>query len=219
MAAYYKTVRVLLQPRLYEKTIQEKYVELCAEACRGLCETYKRLHTKLPIAFNSLSLQSVFLAGMYFRQWASLFMSLILTFSGGLTLIYCMWLDPSNSKAYKNHGALTDCSIMLYVMTERWPEGRKYRDLFEVVKKSLLEAIDEGHHIPRSAVASLKNGMQTPWQQLQIDTTVESVTDDLEQMIGDMTGEAMSVWNDDSLAMWDINEASAVFNQVDWEPT
>jgi hypothetical protein len=64
MASYYKTVRILLQPRLYEKTANTNYITICAEACRGLCETYKRLHYRLPIAFTSLSLQSVFLAGM-----------------------------------------------------------------------------------------------------------------------------------------------------------
>lgn len=63
MASYYKTLRILLQPRLYEKNVQDTYMEHCAEACRGVCETYKRLHTKLPVSFTSLSLQSVFLAG------------------------------------------------------------------------------------------------------------------------------------------------------------
>lgn len=130
-----------------------------------------------------------------------------------------MWLDASNSKALKNHSALTDCSIMLYVMAERWPAGRKYRDLFELVKKSLLEAIDEGHHVPRNAVASLKNDMQTSWHQLQADTAVESVADDLEQMIGDMTGETISAWEDQTSILWTIDEAATMFNDVDWEPT
>jgi hypothetical protein len=66
MASYYKTLRLLLQPRLYDKPINPKYLGLCAEACRGLCETYKVLHSKVPISFSSFSLQSVFLAGMIF---------------------------------------------------------------------------------------------------------------------------------------------------------
>ena len=63
MASYYKTVRVLIQPRLYRAPIDEKYLGICIEACRGVCESYKELHYKLPVAFTSLSLQSVFLAG------------------------------------------------------------------------------------------------------------------------------------------------------------
>lgn len=63
MASYHKTVRVLVQPRLYRAPIEEKYLNICIEACRGVCESYKELHYKLPVAFTSLSLQSVFLAG------------------------------------------------------------------------------------------------------------------------------------------------------------
>jgi hypothetical protein len=64
MASYYKSIRVLLQPRLYEKQIDPRYLELCAEACRGVCETYKRLHYRIPLVFTSVSLQTVFLAGI-----------------------------------------------------------------------------------------------------------------------------------------------------------
>ncbi|KAH7325608.1 fungal-specific transcription factor domain-containing protein, partial [Stachybotrys elegans] len=194
MASYHKTLRILLQPRLYERNVQDRYLGLCAEACRGVCETYKRLHTTLPISFTSLSLQSVFLAG--------------------LTLIYCMWIDNSTGMAFRNHSALTDCSIMLYVMAERWQVGKKYRDLFELVKKSVLDAIQEGRHAPRTAVASLKDGMQTSLQQLQVDTEVENVADDLEQMISDMTGEAIPAWHDETLSLWTMNESSNIFSYI-----
>jgi hypothetical protein len=132
----------------------------------------------------------------------------------GLTLIYCMWIDNSGGMAFQNHSALTDCSIMLYVMAERWQVGKKYRDLFELVKKAVLDAIQEGRHAPRTAVASLKNGMQTSLQQLQVDTEVENVVDDLEQMIGDMTGEAISAWHDETLSLWTMNESSNMFSYI-----
>lgn len=69
MASYYKTLRILLQPRLYDTSINRRYLNLCAETCRGLCETYKRLHYKMPVAFTSLSLQSVVLAGKHPALW------------------------------------------------------------------------------------------------------------------------------------------------------
>ncbi|PVH71530.1 hypothetical protein DL98DRAFT_596856 [Cadophora sp. DSE1049] len=94
-----------------------------------------------------------------------------------LTLVYCMWHDSSNSHAFKSIGALTECSIILYVMTERWPASRKYRDLFEVVKKSVLDAISEGKHTPGTAVTSMKDDFQTSLQSLQVDTTFESMPD------------------------------------------
>jgi hypothetical protein len=37
--------------------------------------------------------------------------------------------------------ALTDCTIMLYVMAERWPKARKYRSALELVKSSALDRI------------------------------------------------------------------------------
>ncbi|EXJ82048.1 hypothetical protein A1O1_08117 [Capronia coronata CBS 617.96] len=187
MASYYKTLRVLLQPRLYEKVVDGRYFALCVEACRGMCETYRRLHDRLPIAFTSLSLQSVCLSG--------------------LTLVYCMWHDSSSSMSFRNLSALTDCSIILYVMAERWPPSRKYRDLFEAVKKSVIQAIEEGKHIPRTAVTSMKGDMQKPLQSLHDDTPMDSVTDDLQQMISDMTGETISFWDDTNIGM---DDASAV---------
>jgi hypothetical protein len=182
MASYYKSVRVLLQPRLYEQNIDQRYLDLCAEACRGVCQTYKRLHQRIPLAFTSVSLQSVFLAG--------------------LTLVYCMWHDHSHN-GFKNFGALTDCSIILYVMAERWPAGRKYRDLFESVKKSVLDVISEEKHVPRMAVVNMKDEMQTSLNSLQANQSIEmeTVHDDLDQMISDMTGEQLFCWEDHEIDM------------------
>lgn len=178
MASYHKAIRTLLQPRLYENTINQRYLDLCAEACRSVCQVYKRLHTKIPLVFSSVSLQTVFLAG--------------------LTLVYCMWQDCTNNNTFKSVGALTDCSIILYVMTERWPASKKYRDLFEVVKTSVLDAIAEGRHMPRTAVSSLKDDMQTSLHNggLHVNFTTETLSDDLEQMISDITGEQISFWDD-----------------------
>ncbi|KUJ08658.1 uncharacterized protein LY89DRAFT_676572 [Mollisia scopiformis] len=175
MASYHKTIRVLLQPRLYEEKINKRYLALCAEACRAVCETYKRLHYRIPLIFTSVSLQTVFLAG--------------------LTLVYCMWQDTSNSNGFKSISALTDCSIILCVMTEKWSGGKKYRDLFEVVKKSVLDAIAEGKHIPRAAVTSMKDDMQDTLHGIQSDAVMKNIPDDLEQMISDMAGQPM-FWDD-----------------------
>jgi hypothetical protein len=56
-------MRLLLQPQLYETVINPHYLELSIIACEGVCETYKRLHHRMPLAFSSVSLQTVFLAG------------------------------------------------------------------------------------------------------------------------------------------------------------
>ncbi|KAE9978160.1 hypothetical protein BLS_000838 [Venturia inaequalis] len=175
MASYHKAIRVLLQPRLYEKTINPRYLHL------------------IPLVFSSVSLQTVFLAG--------------------LTLVYCMWQDASNVNSFRNFGALSDCSIILYVMTERWPASRKYRDIFEAVKKSVLDAISEGKHIPRTAVTTMKDDMQNSIPMLQVNPATETIPDDLEQMISDMTGEQISFWDD--VDMTEIGDGPTLLPTVD----
>lgn len=54
-------------------------------------------------------------------------------------MVYCVWNSPELSKDPATTNALTDCTIMLYVMAERWPQARKYRDTFERLKQIALE--------------------------------------------------------------------------------
>jgi len=122
MVAYHKVVRLLLYPSLFTTSLNTHYLHLCGLACAGVCQTYKSLHHSMNFGPSPLSLQSVFLAG--------------------LTLIYCAWLSPRRP-TFPLTGPLTDCSIMLYVMTERWPLARKYRDVFETIKESVLAILEK----------------------------------------------------------------------------
>jgi hypothetical protein len=65
MILYHKCVRLLLYPLLSRPVLSLQYLKLCAEACAGICEAYKRLHRKLKADYSPLSLQSVFLAGNF----------------------------------------------------------------------------------------------------------------------------------------------------------
>jgi hypothetical protein len=122
-----------------------------------------------------------------------------------------MWVDTSNDKASENYNALNDCSIMLYVMAERWSAGQRYRDLFELVKRSVLETIEKGHHVPRTAVTSMKDSMQIPLQQLQVDANIGNVADDLGQIIGDLTGGTIAAWEEDAMNLWNMDPSSNMF--------
>lgn len=179
MASYHKAIRLLLQPRLYEPEINKRYLDICAEACRGVLETYKSLLYKMPLVFTSVSLQTVFLAG--------------------LTLIYCMWHDASSPNGFRSFSALSDCSIVLYVMSEKWPAGKRYRDLFESVKKSVLDAISAQKHVSRTVVTSMKENTEESLRNFQVETSSmqgHRIRDDLEQMISDMTGGAAGFWDE-----------------------
>ncbi|PMD42110.1 hypothetical protein L207DRAFT_527063 [Hyaloscypha variabilis F] len=79
----------------------------------------------------------------------------------------------------------------------------KCRDLFESVKKSVLEVISEEKHVPRIAVVNMKDEMQTSLHGLQANPTteMETVHDNLDQMISDMTGEQLFSWDDHEIDM------------------
>ncbi|KAI1142645.1 fungal-specific transcription factor domain-containing protein [Hypoxylon sp. FL0543] len=127
---YYRVVRFLLYPQLAKNPVNMHYLKLCADACIGIITDYRKLHQTFPIGFSALSIQTVFLAG--------------------LTLIYCAWLAPPNF--INVEGALTDCQILLYIVTERYPSARKYRDVFERIKSAIMGIIAQGKHEPRNPV-------------------------------------------------------------------
>ncbi|KAK7970642.1 hypothetical protein PG988_009715 [Apiospora saccharicola] len=127
---YYRCVRFLLYPRLAKTPMNMKYLELCANACSGIIADYRRLHHVFPVGFSALSIQSVFLAG--------------------LTLIYCAWLAPASFLTVD--APLTDCQLLLYIVTERYPSARKYRDVFERIKKTIMGLVAQGKHEPRNPV-------------------------------------------------------------------
>jgi hypothetical protein len=54
--------------------------------------------------------------------------------------------------AIKTMSALSDCSIMLYIMTERWPNIKRYQDAFETIKRTVLELMVDGKHQSKTTV-------------------------------------------------------------------
>ncbi|KAH8204367.1 hypothetical protein TruAng_001418 [Truncatella angustata] len=49
-------------------------------------------------------------------------------------------------------GSLTDCQLLLYIVAERYPSARRYRDIFERIKVAILDIIAQGKHEPRLPV-------------------------------------------------------------------
>ncbi|KFA55431.1 hypothetical protein S40293_08905 [Stachybotrys chartarum IBT 40293] len=147
MVYYYKCIRFLLHSVILSPELAEtRFLKKCAEACGGVCQTYKKLHQTVPVGFSLMALHSVFLAG--------------------LTLLYCTWAAPKEIFNISNSNAISSCSIILYIITERWKGAQKYRDVFEAIKQSVLDSIDEGQYEPRKVIESLKP---------RLDTTMETV--------------------------------------------
>lgn len=129
----HRCTRFLLYPKLTTSSPNMHYLKLCAEACSGVISDYKKLHLVFPVGFSALSIQSVFLAG--------------------LTLIYCAWLSPPNFSDFDI--SLTDCQLLLYVIAERYPSAKKYRDIFERLRTAIRELMQAGNHQPGHPVPSL----------------------------------------------------------------
>ncbi|KAI1633042.1 fungal-specific transcription factor domain-containing protein [Biscogniauxia mediterranea] len=165
---YHRCVRFLLYPQLAENPVNMHYLRVCADSCAGVITDYRRLHHVFPVGFSALSIQSMFLAG--------------------LTLIYCAWLSPVNF--INVDGPLTDCQLLLYIVTERYPSARKYRDVFERIKTAVLSLIAQGKHQPRNPVAIDPN-TQEGVSNLQ-STWGPGMGDDFSYMINTMTGNATS---------------------------
>jgi hypothetical protein len=61
-------------------------------------------------------------------------------FIAGLTLVYCLWREPSLFD-YDALEATRACSLCLTIFGEKWPGAVKYRDIFDAMSGSLLKSI------------------------------------------------------------------------------
>ena len=103
-------------------------------------------------------------------------------------MIYCAWMAPMNS--INAETPLTDCQILLYIMTERYPSAKKYRDVFERIKTAVLSLIAQGKHEPRNPV-NLDSNVQAGFQSLTA-SVGPTMGADFSFMINTMTGNAMA---------------------------
>lgn len=102
---YHQAVRFLLQPMLLTSTPADKYLLLAVQSCGGICTTYKRMHQSVSVGFSLMALHSVFFAG--------------------ITILYCAWDSPTLILTNDARNMINDCSIVLYIITERWPGAKR----------------------------------------------------------------------------------------------
>jgi hypothetical protein len=73
MVYYYKCLRFLLHPLLSAPKAHLRFILKCAEACGGVCQTYKKLHQGISVGFSLMALHSVFLAGKFDKCYCGYF--------------------------------------------------------------------------------------------------------------------------------------------------
>ncbi|KIW05924.1 uncharacterized protein PV09_03117 [Verruconis gallopava] len=160
---YYKCVRLLLYSQLSKKELNMQYLRICADACAGLCGAYKRLNRARRADCSPLALQSLFLCG--------------------LTLLYCAWLAPAGYLDVMD--AISDCNLMLYVMSERSSAAQKYRDIFERIKMNVLDVVERGNDQGSRDGGVLDAEMTERCRALDVGL-IQTVRTDYEQIITDL---------------------------------
>lgn len=201
MVYYYKCIRFLLHPLLSSPKTHIALIKQCAEACGGVCQTYKKLHQNISVGFSLMALHSVFLAGEWIGPTMALQDACFVTDaepyppSPGLTIVYCIWIAPQEVFSITTSNDMMACSIVLYIITERWPGAKKYRDVYEEIMQSVVDSIEESKYEPRRTIKRLNTG-----RLFKSMTRNEEGRAEVSQMVADMVGEPMPSIYDFALA-------------------
>ncbi|KAI1430797.1 fungal-specific transcription factor domain-containing protein [Xylaria sp. CBS 124048] len=138
MLHYHRAVRLLLQPFLPLLTPSDPYYLICLRAAGGVCQAHKKLHQSLEYGHSFIAVQTVFVAG--------------------ITLIYALWTQKHAIWSYNLSNDIRACSLVLFVMGERAPWVRKFRDAFEVLVNATMEKLENGaNNMAETAAVQMKN--------------------------------------------------------------
>ncbi|KAK9353650.1 fungal-specific transcription factor domain-containing protein [Lipomyces doorenjongii] len=122
MLNYHQNMRLLFVPKLPMLASDTEEFKLCLRSSGQLCQIYKRLHQYLrTVSYSFLALQASFMAG--------------------ITMIYCYTKDQSILDT-QFLADIRACSTVLYIIAERWPASKHFRDSFESYLNSAIESGD-----------------------------------------------------------------------------
>lgn len=122
MLNYHGNMRLLFVPKLPMLGSDSQEFKLCLRSSGHICQIYKRLH-------------------QYLRTVSYSFIALQATYMAGITLIYCYTKDPSILDT-QFLADIRACSTVLYIIAERWPASKHFRDSFETFLNSAIESGD-----------------------------------------------------------------------------
>jgi hypothetical protein len=135
---YHRAVRLLIQPFLPLLPPSDPYYLICIRAAGGVCQAHKKLHQSLEYGHSFIAVQNVFVAG--------------------ITLLYGLWTQQHAIWSYSLSNDIRACSLVLFVMGERAPWVKKYRDAFEVLVNATMEKLENGvNNLAETAAAQWRN--------------------------------------------------------------
>lgn len=120
-----QSVWLLIQPFLSLLPPTDLYYQACMRAAGEVCQTHKRLHQSLDYGHSFIAVQSVFVSG--------------------ITLLYALWTHQRAVWSVTLSNDIRACSLVLFVMGERAPWVRKYRDAFELLVNATMEKLESGY--------------------------------------------------------------------------
>lgn len=131
---YHKSVRFLLIPFLCDLPADHHLCKTCLQSAGAICRLSKALHQEGTFDHSFIALQSLFMSG--------------------LTVIYGLWTEKHKWN-YRISDELRSCSTVLFVVAERSPEARQYRDVFESLLAKTTQHLVELEEEDRSSAAYL----------------------------------------------------------------
>lgn len=140
MLHYHRAVRMLIQPFLTILPASDPYYALCLGAAGSICQMHKRLHQGIGYGHSFIAVQTIFVAGV--------------------TLVYGLWTQTHRAWTATLADGLRACSLVLFVMGERAPWVRKYRDAFEVLVDAAMEKLRCGEASLADMVAAAQSQSQ-----------------------------------------------------------
>ncbi|KAI9042021.1 Positive regulator of purine utilization [Aspergillus affinis] len=122
----------------------------CLYAAKALCHSYRRQSIGKPITYTWSALHELFLAG--------------------LTYLYCLWTSPTAREASRHDqvsSTCMDCTMVLVILAERWPDAAPYRDVFDALASrtmTMMADLQQDHNLV--APTALVPGKDTYPEQL-----------------------------------------------------
>ncbi|CAG9996791.1 unnamed protein product [Clonostachys byssicola] len=139
MIYYNKALRLLFYVTLSDKYLGQIFLSEFMQACGNLGRYFKKLQ-QAQAGLTIITAQTVFLAG--------------------LNLIYCTLIASKSIMGLWTIDNINTCSTVLFVIAEREPYSKRYRDIFETVREHLLDPII-GRLPTRSRPISLASEMRS----------------------------------------------------------
>lgn len=118
---YYRAIRLLVQPFLRLLSSTDPYFQACLDAVGQVCQIHNRRYRRVGIRHSFFAVQTVFVSG--------------------IIMLYCLWTKSIDVWSVNLSNDIRSCTSILYVMGERAPWVRRYRDAYEVLVNMTMERL------------------------------------------------------------------------------